>query len=119
VLLRPVCISFHITVMTLEKRILLIPALFGLLSVLVSCAHKPLVDRKPATIACSVPKAKWVLEWPASDFQVRIRAAKPDGTEGYCVLTSENTGIAVSIYVKRAATCQDSKSCRDLEVGKI
>lgn len=65
-------------------------------------------------IGFTVPAAPWTLTLPAGDFVVAQREVKPDGTEGYFYLTSDQSHLNVSFFIEPVRKCKDSKSCRDM-----
>lgn len=82
-----------------------------LLCAQLSSAHR-LVDEK--RMSFTVPAAPWSLTLPATNFKLKQRELKPDGSAGYFLLTDETSHLNVSFYIEPVGNCKDSKACRDM-----
>ncbi|HKP37896.1 MAG TPA: hypothetical protein VJT71_13645 [Pyrinomonadaceae bacterium] len=65
-------------------------------------------------IEITVPTAPWKLTLPKNDFGVRRQQIDPKGRFGSTFLTDDDRHLNISIFVRPASECQDSKSCRDM-----
>lgn len=64
-------------------------------------------------IELSTPTTPWVLSFPAANFQMAERKARPDGA-AYYYLIDEKSGLDVSMYIEPVNNCETSKACRDM-----
>jgi hypothetical protein len=90
---------------------MLLTLLGVLLTVQTAFAAGSVADKR---IGFTVPAAPWTLTLPAGDFVVAERNVKPEGTEAYFFLTSEQSHLNVSFFIEPVRNCEDSKACRDM-----
>src|SRR2546423_11100216 len=64
-------------------------------------------------IDLNAPAAPWVLSFPAADFKMAERKARPDGA-AYFYLVDEKSDLNVSMYIEPVKDCDSSKACRDM-----
>lgn len=94
----------------MSRRIL---SAVGLLLMLcqTSAIAKKAEDKK---IALTVPAATWTLTLPGENFSIEREQLKPDGQQGYFLMSDRKNYMTISVFIEPAVKCKDSKSCRDM-----
>jgi hypothetical protein len=60
-----------------------------------------------------VPKAPWSISLAGAKLTLESQQVKPDGQQGYFVLTDSKNNITVSLFIEPVVKCKSSKECRD------
>lgn len=77
----------------------------------VSAAAQTTADNR---IGFTVPEAPWTLTLDGKNFVVERRQIKPDGKNGYFLMTNETDKLTASLFIEPAAKCKTAKECRDM-----
>jgi hypothetical protein len=64
-------------------------------------------------ISLTVEQAPWSISLAGARLKLESQQLKPDGQQGYFVLTDSKTNITVSLFIEPVVKCKTSKECRD------
>jgi hypothetical protein len=64
-------------------------------------------------VTLTVPKAPWTVSLAGASLAIERQQVKPDGQQGYFVLTDSKNNITVSLFIEPVVKCKSSKECRD------
>jgi hypothetical protein len=94
---------------------MLIHALSALCIVLL-LFHIPVVTKTldNKRIGITVPAAPWTITLPGDKLIVEEKQIKPDGRQGYFLISDNKNKVEISLFIEPAAECKNSKECRDM-----
>jgi hypothetical protein len=65
-------------------------------------------------VSVTVPACPWTLTLAGDNLRVEQEQVKPDGRNGYFVISDQKNNVTISLFIEPAVGCKDSKGCRDM-----
>jgi hypothetical protein len=65
-------------------------------------------------ISITVPAAPWSLTLPGDNLTIEGQQVKPDGRNGYFLMSDSKNKMMISMFIEPAVECKSSKECRDM-----
>src|SRR6266478_7473411 len=89
---------------------------FVLLLILIQALTQPAYSQKSegSSVRLTVPKAPWTMFISGETLVLDKEQIKPDGRQGYFMLTDEKAQVFASLFIEPVDKCKTSKECRDM-----
>lgn len=89
---------------------------FVLLLILIQASTQPAYSQQSegSSVRLTVPRAPWTMSISGETLVLDKEQIKPDGRQGYFMLTDEKAQVFASLFIEPVDKCKTSKECRDM-----